>query len=135
MMKESYFYLAAYNIDMISLQTEIENVLHKKFSDDPIPLDCLIKDISGLKSNEKLGLDLLPERKKQSYVEDLKTKLSSTIRGNQDVRSRDTFTKREIKALWARHLMDLLVPLRNSEFDILVALKVNNLYILRNNVL
>ena len=128
-MKESYFYLAAYNIDMISLQTEIENVLHKKFSDDPIPLDCLNKVISGLKSNEKLGLDLLPERKKQSYVEDLKRKLSSTIRGNQDVRSRDKFTKREIKALWARHLMDLLVPLRNSEFDILAALKVDNLYI------
>ena len=131
-MKESSFYLAAYNIDMISLQTEIENVLHKKFSDDPIPLDCLNKVISGLKSNEKLGLDLLPERKKQSYVEDLKRKLSSTIRGNQDVRSRDNFTKREIKALWARHLKDLLVPLRNSEFDILVALKVENLCILRN---
>ena len=128
-MKESSFYLAAYNIDMISLQTEIENVLHKKFSDDPIPLDCLNQAISGLKSNEKLGLDLLPERKKQSYVEDLKTKLSSTIRGNQDVQTRDKFTKREIKALWARHLMDLLVPLRNSEFDILAALKVDNLYI------
>ena len=128
-MKESYFYLAAYNIDMISLQTEIENILHKKFSDDPIPRDCFNKTISGLKSNEKLGLDLLPERKKQSYVEDLKTKLSSTIRGNQDVRSRDNFTKREIKALWARHLKDLLVPLRNSEFDILAALKVDNIYI------
>ena len=35
MMKESSFYLAAYNIDMISLQTEIENVLHKNET-----LDC-----------------------------------------------------------------------------------------------
>ena len=134
-MKESYFYLAAYNIDMISLQTEIENVLHKKFSDDPIPLDCLNKVISGLKSNEKLGLDLLPERKKQSYVDDLKRKLSSTIRGNQDVRSRDKFTKREIKALWARHLMDLLVPFINSEFDILVALKVDFFFLLFREIL
>ena len=85
-----------------------------------------------MNSNEKLGLDLLPERKKQSYVEELKTKLSSTISGNQDIQSRDKFTKREIKALWARHLKDLLVPLRNSEFDILVALKVDNICILKN---
>ena len=75
--------------------------------------------------DDKPGLDLLPERRRMSYGEDLKKKLSSTIRGNKEVQSRDKFTKREVRAMWARHLKDLLVPLRNSEFDILVTLKVH----------
>ena len=74
--------------------------------------------------DDKPGLDLLPEKKRMSYGEDLKKKLSSTIRGNKEVQSRDKFTKREVRAMWARHLKDLLVPLRNSEFDVLVTLKV-----------
>ena len=69
--------------------------------------------------NDKPGLDLLPEKKRMSYGEDLKKKLSSTIRGNKD-----KFTKGEVKALMTRHLLGLAVNLRKSEFDILVSLKV-----------
>ena len=75
--------------------------------------------------DDKPGLDLLPEKKRMSYREDLKKKLSSTIRGNKEIQNRDKFTKGEVKAMWARHLKDLLVPMRNSEFDILVTLKVD----------
>ena len=74
--------------------------------------------------DDKPGLDLLPERRRMSYGEDLKKKLSSTIRGNKEVQSRDKFTKREVKALMTRHLLGLAVDLRKSEFDILVTLKV-----------
>ena len=73
--------------------------------------------------DDKPGLDLLPERKRVSYVEDLKKKLSSTIRGNKEVQSRDKFTKREVGAFMTRCLLDLAVGLRNSEFDLLVTLK------------
>ena len=69
--------------------------------------------------DDKPGLDLLPEKKRMSYGEDLKKKLTSTIRGNKD-----KFTKREVKALMTRHLLGLAVDLRKSEFDILVTLKV-----------
>ena len=75
--------------------------------------------------DDKPGLDLLPEKKRMSYGEDLKKKLSSTIRGNKEVQSRDKFTKREVKALMTRHLLGLAVGFRNSEFDILVTLKVD----------
>ena len=125
LIKESSFYQASNNIDLVSLEADIEKVLHKKFPDDHIPLDCLNGAISELKSNEKPGLNLLPERKKKLYVEDLMKKLSSTIKGNKEATIKDNFTKREVKALWARHLKDCIVPLRNSEFDILVTLKVN----------
>ena len=74
--------------------------------------------------DDKPGLDLLPERKRVSYGEDLKKKLSSTIRGNKEVQSRDKFAKREVKALMTRHLLGLAVDLRKSEFDILVTIKV-----------
>ena len=74
--------------------------------------------------DDKPGLDLLPVRKKMSYGEDLKKKLTSTIRGNKEVQSRDKLTKGEVKALMTRHLLGLAVDLRKSEFDILVTLKV-----------
>ena len=74
--------------------------------------------------DDKPGLDLLPEKKRMSYGEDLKKKLSSTIRGNKKVQSRDKFTKGEVKALMTRHLLGLAVDLRKSEFDILVTHKV-----------
>ena len=79
--------------------------------------------------DDKPGLDLLPEKKRMSYGEDLRKKLSSTIRGNKEVQSRDKFTKREVKALMTRHLLGLAVDLRKSEFDILVTHKVDNLCI------
>ena len=82
--------------------------------------------------NDKPGLDLLPERKRMSYGEDLKKKLSSTIRGNKEVQSRDKFTKGEVKALMTRHLLGLAVDLRKSEFDILVTLKVICIFFKRN---
>ena len=75
--------------------------------------------------DDKPGLDLLPEKKRMSYGEDLRKKLSSTIRGNKEFQSRDKFTKREVKALMTRHLLGLAVDLRKSEFDILVNLRVN----------
>ena len=74
--------------------------------------------------DDKPGLDLLPEKKRMSYGEDLKKKLSSTISGNKEVKSMDKFTKREVKALMTRHLLGLAVDLKKSEFDILVTLKV-----------
>ena len=80
--------------------------------------------------DDKPGLDLLPERKRMSYGEDLKKKLSSTLRGNKEAQSREKFTKKEVKALMTRHLLGLAVDLRKSEFDILVTLKVDNLCIL-----
>ena len=126
LIKESSFYQAAYNIDLVKLEAEIEDFLHKNSPDDDISVDCLNKAISKMKGrDDKPGLDLLPEKRRVSYGEDLKKKLSSTIRGNKEVQSRDKFTKREVRAMWARHLKDLLVPLRNSEFDILVTLKVH----------
>ena len=79
--------------------------------------------------DDKPGLDLLPERKRMSYGEDLKKKLSSTIRGNKEVQSREKFTRKEVKILITRHLLGLAADLRKSEFDILVTLKVENIYI------
>ena len=80
--------------------------------------------------DDKPGLDLLPERKRMSYGEDMKKKLSSTLRGNKEAQARDKFTKREVTALITRHLLGLAVDLRKSEFDILVTLKVDNLSVL-----
>ena len=82
--------------------------------------------------DDKPGLDLLPEKKRMSYGEDLKKKLSSTIRGNKEVQSRDKFTKREVKALMTRHLLGLAVDLKKSEFDILVTLKVQFVFFSTN---
>ena len=118
--KESSFYQAAYNIDLAKLEAEVEDFLHKKSPDDHISVECLNKAFSKMKGrDDKPGLDLLPEKKRMSYGEDLKKKLTSTIRGNKD-----KFTKREVKALMTRHLLGLAVDLRKSEFDILVTLKV-----------
>ena len=75
--------------------------------------------------DDKPGLDFLPEKKRTSYGEDLKKKLSSTIRGNKEFQSRDKFTKREVKALMTRYLLGLAVDLRKSEFDILVTIMVD----------
>ena len=77
--------------------------------------------------DDKPGLDLLPERKRMSYGEDMKKKLSSTLRGNKEVYGREKFTKKEVKALITRHLLGLAVELKKSEFDILVTHKVNHL--------
>ena len=77
--------------------------------------------------DDKPGLDLLPERKRMSYGEDLKKKLSSTLRENKEAQARDKFTKKEVKALITRHLLGLAVDLRKSEFDILVTLMVDHL--------
>ena len=79
--------------------------------------------------DDKPGLDLLPEKKRMSYGEDLKKKLSSTIKGNKEFKRRDKFLKGEVKALMIRHLLDASVQLRKSEFDILVTLKVKDLKI------
>ena len=129
--KESSFYLAAYNIDLAKLEAEVEDFLHKNSPDDDISVDCLNKAFSKMKGrDDKPGLDLLPERKRMSYGEDLKRKLSSTLRGNKEAQSRDKFSKSEVKALMTRHLLGLAVDLRKSEFDILVTLKVDNLCIL-----
>ena len=123
--KESSFYQAAYNIDLAKLEAEVEDFLHKNSPDDHISVDCLNKAFSKLKGrDDKPGLDLLPERKRVSYGEDLKKKLTSTIRGNKEVQSRDKFTKGEVKALMTRHLLELAVDMRKSEFDILITLKV-----------
>ena len=125
-MKESSFYKTVYNIDLVKLEDEVEDFLHKNSPDDHISVDCLNKAFSRMKGkDDKPGLDLLPEKKRKSYGEDLRKKLSSTIRGNKEVQSRDKFTKREVKALMTRHLLGLIVDSRNSEFDILVTLKVD----------
>ena len=124
--KESSFYLAAYNIDLAKLEAEVEDFLHKNSSDDHISVDCLNEAFSKMKGrDDKPGLDFLPEKKRMSYGEDLKRKLSSTIKGNKEVQCRDKFTKREVKAMMTRHLLGLAVVFKNSEFDILVTLKVN----------
>ena len=123
--KESSFYQTVYNIDLVKLEAEVEDFLHKNSPDDDISVDHLNKAFSKMKGrDDKSGLDLLSEKKRVSYAEDLRKKLSSTIRGNKEVQSRDKFTKREVKALMTRHLLGLAVDLRKSEFDILVTLKV-----------
>ena len=124
-LQESSFYSAAYNIDMAKLEAEVEDFLQKTSADDDISVDCLNKAFAKMKGrDDKPGLDLLPEKKRVSYGEDLKKKLSLTIRGIKEVQRRDKFTKREVKALMTRHLLGLAVDLRKSEFDILVTLKV-----------
>ena len=110
---------------MSKLGKEVDNFLDKNSPDDDITVDCLNKAFSEMKGrDDKPGLDLLPEKKRMSYGEDLRKKLSSTIRRNKEVVSRNKFTKREVKALITRHLLGLAVDLRKSEFDILVTLKV-----------
>ena len=79
--------------------------------------------------DDKPGLDLLPEKKRMSYGEDLKKKLSTTIKETQKFKRRDKFFKAEVKALMVRHLLDVSVHLRKSEFDILVTLKVKDIKI------
>lgn len=123
---------------MIKLEREVDNFLDKNSPDDDIAMDCLIKAFSEMKGrDDKPGLDLLPEKKRMSYGEDLRKKLSSTIRGNKTVESKEKFTKREVKALMTRHLLELAVHLKKSEFDILVTLKVilisSNIYFKNTN--
>ena len=83
--------------------------------------------------DDKPGLDLLPEKKRMSYGEDLRKKLSSTTGGN----NREKFTKREVRALITRHLLGLAVDLRKSEFDLLVTLKVDmiDLFTFHKNII
>ena len=125
-LKESSFYVAAYNIDLAKLEAEVDDFLDKNSPNDHITVECLNEAFTKMKGrDDKPGLDLLPEKKRKSYGEDLRKKLSSTIRGNKEVQSRDKFTKREVKALMTRHLLGLVVDLRKSEFDILVTVKVH----------
>ena len=132
--KESSFYQAAYSIDLDKMEAEVEDFLNKNSPDDDISVDCLNKAFSKMKGkDDKPGLDLLPEKKRMSYGEDLRKKLSLTISGNKEVQSREKFTKREVKALMTRHLLSLAIDLRKSEFDILVTLKVDQLCIFLTN--
>ena len=125
MIKESSFYRAVYNIDVDQLEREVDNFLEKNSQDEDISVDSLIKAFSEMKGKvDKPGLQLLPEKKKKSYTEDLKKKTFSTIKGNKEIASKDKFSKREVRALMTRHFLGLAVGFRNSEFDILVTLKV-----------
>ena len=129
--KESSFYLAAYNIDLAKLEAEVEDFLHKNSPDEDISVDCLNKAFSKMKGrDDKPGLDLLPAENKKTYVEDLQKKLSSVLARNDIIQSKEKFTKKEVKALITRHLLGLAVDLGKSEFDILVTLKVDHLCIL-----
>ena len=125
MIKESSFYRAAYNINVDQLEREVDNFLEKNSQDEDISVNSLIKAFSEMKGkDDKPGLQLLPDKKRMSYTEDLKKKTLSTIRCNKEIVSKQRFSKREIRALMTRHLLGLAVHLRKSEFDILVTLKV-----------
>ena len=64
----------------MKLETEVEDFLHKTSPDDDISVDCLNKAISKMKGrDDKPGLDLLPEKKRVSYGEDLKRKLDFVL--------------------------------------------------------
>ena len=101
---------------------KIEDILNQNFPDDDISMDCLEKAISEMRGSERPGEDLLPENKRRKYVRELKKKLKEKLP------EKKKFSKAEVKALWTRHLLDIIVHSRNSEFDILVTLKVDNIF-------
>ena len=71
--------------------------------------------------NQKPGLDLLSEKRKKTYNNDLKSKLQKAINNQQ---GRSTFSKTEFKSFFIRYLIDAAAEYYNAEFDLLILLKV-----------
>ena len=107
-------YQASYNIDMIKLEAEVVKFLERVSLDDQISVAYLYKALAETDGNDGW----------ESYVTDLKEKLSERIKANKGGDC-SIVPKREVKALMIRHLLGLATKTRNSEFDFLVTLKVN----------
>ena len=91
---------------------------------DGITSENLFKAIESMgRGDQKPGFDLLSEKQKQSYKEDLKSKLKKTIK-NQPART--SFSKTEFKSFFLRYLIDAAAQNYNSEFDLLILLKVRH---------
>ena len=120
-------YQASYNIDMKKLQEEVDHFLERVSPSDQISVEHLYRAISSLEgTDDKPGLALLDERRrKESYVADLENKLSSKMEASKD-RDCSSLSKREVRALMMRHLLGVATKTRNSEFDLLVTLKVGS---------
>ena len=84
-------------------------------------MECLYRAISLMEGKKnKPGLDLLSEKRRKSYKADLRAKLESKIGKVNNA----SLSKREIRALMTRHLLNLAIEVRNSEFDLLVTIRV-----------
>ena len=110
-----------YNLDLDDLETQIsqwcdDTITHHITSHD------LFKAIESMRGgDQKPGLNLLSEKQKQSYKKGLKSKLEKTIRNQEAQRS---FSKEEVKSFFLRYLIDAAAKNYNSEFDLLILLKV-----------
>ena len=107
-----------YDLNLDDLETEISQwcdvtITHQNTSHDIFEA---IKSMSG--GDQKPGLNLLSEKQKQKG---LKSKLEKTIRNQQAQRS---FSKEEVKSFFLRYLIDAAAKNHNSEFDLLILLKV-----------
>ena len=120
--KERKFYSSMlYKLDLGDLEAKISEWCDSYISDGITSQDLLgaIERMKG--GNQKPGLDLLSEKRKKTYNNDLKSKLQKAINNQQ---GRSTFSKTEFKAFFIRYLLDAVAEYYNAEFDLLILLKV-----------
>ena len=106
----------------MKLEEEVEQFLEKISPNDNISVECLYRAISIMEGKKnKPGLDLLSEKRRKSYKADLRAKFESKI---GKIHEDASLCKREIRALMTRHLLNLVIESRKSEFDLLVTIRV-----------
>ena len=110
-----------YKLDLAKLEAKICKWCDDTISDDNTSEDLFTAIESMKGGDQKPGLDQLSDKRKQTYKKDLKSKLGKTINSRQ---ARSSFSKTEVKSFFIRYLIDAAAENYNSEFDILILLKV-----------
>ena len=110
-----------YRLALDDLETQISQWCEAALTKD-ITSSHLLEAIESMEgADQKPGLHLLSEKQKQSYRKGLKSKLEKTLKHQLTQRS---FSKTEVKSFLLRYLIDAAAANYNSEFDLLILLKV-----------
>ena len=111
-----------YRLALDDLETQISQWCEAALTKE-ITSGHLFEAIESMEgADQKPGLHLLSEKQKQSYKKGLKSKLEEkTIKHQLTQRS---FSKTEVKSFLLRYLIDAAAANYNSEFDLLILLKV-----------
>ena len=108
-----------YRLDLVGLESKITNWLDSLTDQEEIPKDILFQKIENMEGKGKPGLDIFSEKQRKTYntdlLEALKKAVNSTI---------TTLSKTEVKSFYLRYLIEASSKNQNSEFDILIILKV-----------
>ena len=106
-----------YRLDLVGLESKITNWLESLTDQEEIPKDILFQKIENMEGKGKPGLDIFSEKQRKTYNTDLLKALKKAVNST-------TLSKTEVKSFYIRYLIEASSKNQNSEFDILIILKV-----------